>query len=453
MTKSKWLNSLLHALKRRTEQIITRISSNPLFMKITAKVKKNRTLRLLALVEQEQLRMGIEGVLNHKLRSLLTTLGIIFGVAAVISMLAIGEGARRKTLSQIQSLGLQNIIIERQELSDDESNEQDAVDLNFGDVQAVKKIISSAQAVVPVIERDFTASYKSRSEDIVLTGTLPEYFRLMNLKTADGGYFSMMDNESYQRVCILGPDAARALFLVENSLGKMIKIGSIWFRVVGVLQHQPVSTAGTKQVDLNNHIFAPINTVNIRFDRAVDESELEQIIVQLKKDSPVIEISQIIDQILMRRHNNIRNFNLIVPEQLLRQSEETQRIFNIVMGAIAGISLLVGGIGIMNIMLASVLERTREIGIRRSMGATKKNIMQQFLIEAVILSLLGGLIGIFIGYALAMGITLFSEWETAVSLWSVILSFGVSSGVGVLFGYYPAKKAAELNPIDALRYE
>ncbi len=453
MTKSKWLNSLIHTLKKRTEQILTRISGSPLLIKITAKAKKNRTLRLLAFVEQEQLRMGIEGVLNHKLRSLLTTLGIIFGVAAVISMLAIGEGARRKTLSQIQSLGLQNIIIEQQELSDDESNEQDAVDLNFGDVQAVKKIISSAQAVVPVIERDFTASYKSRSEDIVLTGTLPEYFRLMNLKTAAGGYFSMMDNEGYQRVCVLGSDAARELFLIESPLGKMIKIGSIWFRVVGALQHQPVSTAGTKQVDLNNHIFAPINTVNIRFDRAVDESELEQIIVQLKKDSPVIEISQIIDQILMRRHNNIRNFNLIVPEQLLRQSEETQRIFNIVMGAIAGISLLVGGIGIMNIMLASVLERTREIGIRRSMGATKKNIMQQFLIEAVILSLLGGLIGIFIGYALAMGITLFSEWETAVSLWSVILSFGVSSGVGVLFGYYPAKKAAELNPIDALRYE
>lgn len=453
MTESKWLNSLIHTLKKRTEQILTRISGSPLFIKIMAKAKKNRTLRLLALVEQEQLRMGIEGVLNHKLRSLLTTLGIIFGVAAVISMLAIGEGARRKTLSQIQSLGLQNIIIEQQELSDDESNEQDAVDLNFGDVQAVKKIISSAQAVVPVIERDFTASYKSRSEDIVLTGTLPEYFRLMNLKTAAGGYFSMMDNKGYQRVCVLGSDASRELFLVESPLDKMIKIGSIWFRVVGALQHQPVSTAGTKQVDLNNHIFAPINTVNIRFDRAVDESELEQIIVQLKKDSPVIEISQIIDQILTRRHNNIRNFNLIVPEQLLRQSEETQRIFNIVMGAIAGISLLVGGIGIMNIMLASVLERTREIGIRRSMGATKKNIMQQFLIEAVILSLLGGLIGIFIGYALAMGITLFSEWETAVSLWSVILSFGVSSGVGVLFGYYPAKKAAELNPIDALRYE
>ncbi|MCD4691964.1 MAG: ABC transporter permease [Calditrichales bacterium] len=158
MTKSKWLNSLIHTLKKRTEQILTRINGSPLFIKIMAKAKKNRTLRLLAFVEQEQLRMGIEGVLNHKLRSLLTTLGIIFGVAAVISMLAIGEGARRKTLSQIQSLGLQNIIIEQQELSDDESNEQDAVDLNFGDMQAVKKIISSPQAVVPVIERDFTAS-------------------------------------------------------------------------------------------------------------------------------------------------------------------------------------------------------------------------------------------------------------------------------------------------------
>lgn len=417
-------------------------------------ISSHRALRWLLLVEEEQFRIGMEGIVAHKLRSSLTMLGIIFGVAAVISMLAIGEGARRKTLSQIQSLGLQNIIVQQQELSGEEDEELlEQKMLNFGDVEALKTIVPVADAVVPVIEREYEAVYQTQTADIRLTGTVPDFFRLMNLQIRKGGYFSNMDNNAYQRVCILGSDIARELFLVEDPLNKMIKIGTVWFRVIGVLQHQPVSVAGTQKVDLNSNVFAPIKSVNIRFDRDVTEGILEQIVVQVREGSPIVATSELIDQILYRRHNNVKNYALIVPERLLQQSEETQRIFNIVMGAIAGISLLVGGIGIMNIMLASVLERTREIGVRRSLGATQKDIMQQFLIESVLLSLLGGIIGIMLGYGLALGITLYSDWETAVSIWAVALSFGVSSGVGVVFGYFPAKKAAELNPIEALRYE
>lgn len=416
-------------------------------------LNKRAMLRRFLLVDEEVLRISFEGLLTHKLRSLLTMLGIIFGVAAVISMLAIGEGARRKALSQIQSLGLQNVIIQQQVISDEVEEKQEQIKLNSGDIEALQKIVSDADRIVPVIERKLSASYQHRQQDVTLTGVTPDYFEVMHLHVEHGGYFSHLDNQHHQRVCILGASAAKVLFLVENPLGKMIKTGSVWLRVVGVLSYNPVSTAGAQEVDLNGHIFAPINSVNIRFNRAKGESELEQIIVRLKENSAVYSISQAIDNILLRRHNFQRNYNLIVPEQLLRQSEATQRIFNIVMGTIAGISLLVGGIGIMNIMLASVLERTREIGIRRSIGATLKDIMSQFLMEAVAISLVGGIIGIFLGYLFTLGVTFFSDWETAVSLWSVILSFGVSSSVGVAFGYYPAKQAALLNPIDALRYE
>jgi len=419
---------------------------------IVDQILQNRLLSRFTFLNEEQLRISIEGVLNHKLRSLLTILGIIFGVAAVISMLAIGEGARRKTMSQIQSLGLQNIIVQQEETDTGDDDKGQNL-LSLADVEAIAAIVPNINNIAPVVEREYDATYKSRVSEIVLTGTYPEYLSLMNLKVSSGGIFSTFDNKTYQRVCVLGAQAAKELFLVESPLGKKIKINGIWFTVIGVLQYQPKSIAGTKEVDLNSNIFAPIKSVNIRFDREEGESQLEQIVLQLENEAPVVATSNLVDQILYRRHNQVKNYSMIVPEQLLQQSEETQKIFNIVMGAIAGISLLVGGIGIMNIMLASVLERTREIGIRRSLGATRKDVLNQFLTEALILSLLGGLIGIVVGYTLAIGITFYSDWDTAVSAWSVIISFGVSSGVGIVFGYYPAKQAAGLNPIEALRYE
>jgi len=378
-------------------------------------------------------------------------LGIIFGVAAVISMLAIGEGARRKTLSQIKQLGLNNVIVKN--VADEESDETSANLLAYADAVAIRDILPTARRVVAVIEREYEANYQTRFEDITLTATEPAYFGLMNLPLDKGGYFSGWQNAHHDRVCVLGAEAALALFQIEEPLAKALKINGIWFTVVGVLDYQPISVAGNTEVNLNNHIFVPLQTIRLRFFQSRKEAEIDQIVVEISESRFVVPSAEFIDQIIFRRHGEERNYDLIVPEQLLRQSEETQKIFNIVMGAIAGISLLVGGIGIMNIMLASVLERTREIGVRRAMGATQLDIRNQFLVEAMILSLLGGLIGILIGYGLTLGVRLYSDWETAVSLWSVILAFGVSSLVGILFGYYPAKNAARLDPIEALRYE
>jgi len=404
------------------------------------------------MLTSEQLRISLDGLRSHKLRSLLTMLGIIFGVAAVIAMLAIGEGARRKTLSQIQALGLQNIIIS-DTANPDEERENPSLRLNAGDVQAIQQILPTVSRVVPVFEQTMLANYKSRFIDLTVTATEPSYFELLQMTIQSGGFFSGIDNRLFQRVCVLGEEAAQALFVSENPIGQIIKIETLYFTVIGVLQRQPVSVAGSSELNLNNRIFVPLRTLQARSSLKTGTSEISQIIVAIREPGQVVSSADFIDQIIYRRHNQVRNYKLVVPEQLLRQSEETQKIFNIVMGAIAGISLLVGGIGIMNIMLASVLERTREIGVRRALGATRADIRNQFLTEAVILSLLGGLTGILIGYAMTLLVTLYSEWETAISVWSVVLAFGVSSAVGILFGYYPARNAALLDPIEALRYE
>jgi len=411
-----------------------------------------RFYRLINLITGDQFNISVQGLKEHKTRSFLTMLGIIFGVAAVISMLAIGEGARRKTLSQIQSLGLKNIIIQNKAETEN-SDKSSAFQLSLADRDAITSILPTVVRSAPVVEEKYEVSSANRFMEVTVTGTEPAYFQLLNLHLSRGAFFTERDNRFYQRVCVIGAEVAATLFPTENPLGKYLKIENHWFMVIGILYYQPVSVAGNTEVNQNTHVFIPVRTSIVRFTRGPQKSELDEIIVEINDSKYVVSSAGFIERILFRRHNKENNFKLIVPEQLLRQSEETQKIFNIVMGAIAGISLLVGGIGIMNIMLASVLERTREIGIRRSLGATKLDIRNQFLIEAIILSLVGGVIGILIGYGLTFIVTLYSDWETAVSLWSVILSFGVSSLVGILFGYYPAKKAAELNPIEALRYE
>ncbi len=413
--------------------------------------KLTKFSRELNLITGEQLNISIQGLKEHKTRSLLTMLGIIFGVAAVISMLAIGEGARRKTLSQIQSLGLNNIIID--DISKPEDVDKNTELLNTKDLTSILSVVPTIETGVPVLQEKMEANYKNRFEEIELIGTTSEYFNIVNLSLARGGFFSNIDNKLHNRVCVIGTETAKSLFLIENPIGKKIKINNIWFTVIGVLNYQPVSIAGNTEVNLNGYIFTPIKTIQTRFTRDPKKSELDQIIVRVKESPFVVSSSEFIDQLIFRHHNEYKNYKLLVPEQLLKQSEETQKVFNIVMGAIAGISLLVGGIGIMNIMLASILERTREIGLRRAIGATQHDIRNQFLIESSILSLLGGLIGIIIGYILTFGVTSFSDWETAVSLWSIVLSVGVSSIIGIIFGYFPASKAAELDPIEALRYE
>ncbi len=411
---------------------------------------QNKFIHFFFRVDEELLRIGLQGILEHKLRSFLTMLGIIFGVAAVIAMLAIGEGARRQTLSQIRALGLNNIIVQS---SDADGNLSDEGHILFTDLLVLPQIVPTIDALAPIIQYVTDAYYQTRSKTVPLTGTTPQFFELMNLKVEQGGLFTEWDDAHYQKVCVLGARVARDLFLTENPLGKLVKLGTVWFRVVGVLAHHPISTVGSQEVDYNRQIFVPLQTLYVRFDRPVKNSQLQQLVIRVPEEEHIITTAQFIEAVLARRHQNTKDFKMIVPEQLLRQSAETQRLFNIVMGTIAGISLLVGGIGIMNIMLASVLERTREIGIRRSLGATRRDILGQFLLEATLLSLIGGIVGILIGYLLSYGVTFLSEWETYVSWWSILLSVGVSAGVGILFGFFPARKAAELNPIEALRYE
>jgi putative ABC transport system permease protein len=418
---------------------------------INSLLYKSRLTRELKLITGEILKISIKGLQEHKTRTFLTMLGIIFGVASVISMLAIGEGARRKTLSQIQSLGLNNIIVQHDDAADDFS--KNSVFLNYQDLKGIKKVMPTVSNAVPVLQEELEVNYKKRFESVEVLGTEPNYFEIMSLNTNKGGYFSEFDNKMRNRVCLLGHDLLISLFGAEEPLGKQVRINNVWFTVVGILEYQPVSVAGNIEVNLNKQVFIPIQTMESRIDRDPTKSDLDQIILQVTNSEFVTPTANFVEQVLFRRHNQEQNYKLIVPEQLLKQSEETQRIFNIVMGAIAGISLLVGGIGIMNIMLASILERTKEIGLRRSLGATKLDIRNQFLVEAIIISLGGGVVGIVLGYVLTWGVTAFSDWETVVSLWSVFLSVGVSSLVGIVFGFFPAKKAAELDPIEALRYE
>jgi putative ABC transport system permease protein len=407
--------------------------------------------RELSLITGEIFKISVKGLQEHKTRTFLTMLGIIFGVASVISMLAIGEGARRKTLSQIESLGLNNIIVQQE--SETENFTKNSVGLGYPDLEGLKKVLPGMEKAVPVLQEELEVNFKKRFEKVTVIGTETDYFDIMNLRLQTGGYFSHHDNMVRNRSCVIGHDLLISLFGSEDPMGKQVRIDDVWFTVVGTLNYQPVSVAGNMEVNLNKRVFIPIKSMENRITRDPSKSDLDQIIIKVSNSDFVVTTSQFIEHVLLRRHNNEQNFKLIVPEQLLKQSEETQRIFNIVMGAIAGISLLVGGIGIMNIMLASILERTKEIGLRRSLGATKMDIRNQFLVEAIIISLGGGLVGIIFGYLLTFGVTAFSDWETVVSLWSVILSVGVSSLVGILFGFFPAKKAAELDPIEALRYE
>ncbi|MCD6375502.1 MAG: ABC transporter permease [Caldisericaceae bacterium] len=411
---------------------------------------ENKFLLRFFKIDEELLRIGLQGILEHKLRSFLTMLGIIFGVAAVIAMLAIGEGARRQTLAQIKALGLNNIIVQS---IDNEGKLSEEGNIKFTDLNALQKIVPTIDAVAPILQYELEVYYKTRSKSVELLGTTPTFFDLMGLRMAQGALFDEWDDQNYQKVCVLGNGVARDLFLTENPLGKLIKIGKVWFRIVGVLDYHPISTLGANEVDYNNKIYAPLQTVYVRFDRPYKDSRLQQMVIHVPDESKIVATAQFAESVLQRRHQDEKDFKMIVPELLLRQSAETQRLFNIVMGAIAGISLLVGGIGIMNIMLASVLERTREIGIRRSLGATRKDILGQFLLEAALLSLIGGMAGILVGYLLSYAVTFLSDWNTYVSWWSVLLSVGVSALVGILFGFFPARKAADLNPIDALRYE
>lgn len=408
----------------------------------------------------ELMRMGLEGLSQHRLRSILTMLGVIFGVAAVIAMLAIGEGAKREALEKFKALGVNNIIVRDKKLSDKELEEVRAKfsqGLAIADADAIRDIVPSATKVAPQVELEIDAKRNDKSVKTTLIG-VDNAFQTIFGSQPSAGTFLLPDHHKRElRVCVLGADAARELFPIDNPVGKQVKLNDQWFEVIGVMANKALFTETVGELaarNLNQDIYIPLASFLRRFSKTnVLASQIDQLTVQVTDSDRLLEASSVIRRILTRRHHNNQDFDIVVPYELLKQEEHERQIYNMVLGSIAAISLLVGGIGIMNIMLATVLERTREIGIRRALGAKQSEIMSQFLIEAVGLSLVGGIVGVLLGVSMALFIDAIAEFETVISPISVILAFGLSGAVGVLSGTFPARRAARVNPIEALRYE
>ncbi len=407
----------------------------------------------------EYVAAAINDLTRHKLRTLLTMLGMIFGVGAVISMLSIGAGAQAEALQVIDAMGLRNIIVREKPVEEDDlfTIREKSLGLTLRDVEGIHAVApeivkSSARKRVRV---DRMLSESGRSEGQVL-GVGRAYFDLMNFKLAGGTLFDATEEEHFHRVCVLGDRARQDLFAFLDPIGKAVKINDVWFTVVGTLAPRSLGKDTFQGVEIesgDNSVFIPVTTALKMFDQPHLSSELDEVVLQVAPGASIESNSVLVSTVLKEAHGGEPDFTLVVPEDLLDQSRRTRRIFNIVMGGIAGISMLVGGIGIMNIMLASVLERTREIGVRRAVGARQKDILSQFLSEAVMISLLGGLSGVMLGLGIAWIVSLVSEWNTVVTTFSIVLSFSFSVAVGLLFGTYPAMNAAGLNPIEALRHE
>lgn len=409
---------------------------------------------------RENLKTAMKGLSGHKLRTFLTMLGVIFGVAAVIAMVSIGAGAKQEAIRQIELMGMNSIYVKPKELHGDalrEAKRKSPDGLTIQDMASIEEICPLIEGVAAVREVDEEIRYRGRSPESNVVGTDPNYLPVTGSRLERGRFLTDADLTHYVRVCVIGSDIKRDLFAFDDPLRAQIQIGREWFTIVGVMEDKQISR-GASVIhirNLNRDVYIPVTTAEQRFmpDPEKAQRGLSEVAMQVVSSDKIREAANIVDGILNRRHNGVRDYELMIPEELLRQSQKTQRIFNIVMSAIAGISLLVGGIGIMNIMLANVTQRTREIGIRRAIGATQNDILGQFLIECLTISLLGGIMGIFVGVALGRLITFYAKWETIISMGAVILSFGVAGGTGVIFGIYPATKAAKLDPIEALRYQ
>jgi len=407
----------------------------------------------------ELLKVASISLTRHKLRTVLTMLGMIFGGAAVLSMLSIGAGAEQQALEVIKKMGIRNIIIQAKQFEPSELQviRQDSPGLSLRDIAALEKALPEGTVVTAkkLLKTFMLASTYGKTDSRVL-GVTSTYPVVNNLSVVEGSFFLPIDEIESSQVCVLGMTARRKLFGLNQAIGEQIKINQEWFTVIGILDDQMVEKEefqGVKLENPNNDIYIPLQTLLNKFERDPVENQLDEIIVQIPEDAPLRENAVLISGLIGSTHRQIDDFSLVVPEKLLEQNRQTQRIFNIVMGAIASISLLVGGIGIMNIMLASVLERTNEIGLRRALGARQRDISRQFLLEAISISLSGALLGISLGYGISQLVASYSGWATIVTPFSVMLGVGVSASVGIVFGIYPARQAAKISPIEALRYE
>ena len=422
---------------------------------------------------RRSVRLGLKSLWLHRLRSLLTVLGIVFGVCSVIAMLAIGEGASFAAQELIKNLGSQNIILqskkppEEQKVSDKGSQSYVLqYGLTYGDIQRFRSTIPGVTVVVPGrIMREYVWNISHRV-DCEIMGTVPWYPQMRNHRVARGRFFSEADMDNKANVCVIGAEMVNALFPLDSPLGRDVRVGGDYYRVIGVMEPRgkgvnvDEAEDGTQQAA--NRMFIPLETAKTRYGEVLvkqrsgsfeaERIQLHEVTVKVDKLEDVVPVSEAIKQAMERNHKK-KDYEIIVPLEKLRQHERTKQIFNIVLGSIAAISLIVGGIGIMNIMLASVTERTREIGIRRALGAKRRDIITQFLVETVMLSGVGGIIGVLLGVTIPWFVTHFAGMKTIVTLWSPIVAFSISALVGVVFGIYPALRAAQMDPVEALRHE
>jgi putative ABC transport system permease protein len=409
---------------------------------------------------EENIRVAIYGLRDHKFRSFLTMLGIIFGTASVIAMISIGEGAKEQAMAKYQDLGVSNIIIRDKDLTDQDLEQariKFSQGLSLDDTRAITEIVPGVNGIAPQSEAKLEAMYGDKSSKATVIGVTPGVTKILNYRMAKGKFIDQDHYDRNLKVCVLGASISRELFSYEDPMGKNIKLGDQWFEVAGVLQTKALFTETVGELaarDLNNDVYIPLSTFGKRIPKAnILTSELKQVTVRLESSERLIESAAIIRSIISRRHFNNDDFSIVIPYELMEQEKKESRIYNLLLASIAAISLIVGGIGIMNIMLASVMERTQEIGIRRAVGGRKSDIMGQFVTEAMAMSITGGLIGVFLGIILSFGIALFTEVNTSLTLYSIFIAFSFSVVVGITFGYLPAKRAAELKPIESIRHE
>lgn len=450
------------------------------------------------------LYIAIGAVLTNKIRSLLTALGIIFGVAAVIAMLAIGNGAQQEILAQIKLVGVNNIVIkpiieqEEEKIAESPGGKKEKKKFSPGltvrDVNSISQTIPGITRLSPEIILNTYVIRNGVRRSAKLVGVDPQYFEIFNFDLYEGKHFNDEQLKIGAPVCVVGSGIKAKFFPTEDPIGKTIKVGPHWLTIIGVLKERLVSKNSISKLgirDFNMDIYSPLQTVLVRYrnrdvisaealrkeaqksggmvviiggGNAEEESEdqqaesknyhqLDRLVIQVDETERLQSTAEIISRMLTRRHYEVVDFEIEIPELLLKQQQRTNDIFNYVLGAIAGISLLVGGIGIMNIMLASVLERIKEIGLRLSIGAQKSDVVQQFLFEAVMISVSGGLIGVVLGVTLAHLVSMFAGIPTIISFTSILLSFGVAATVGLIFGIAPARRAASQDPITSLRHE
>jgi len=433
---------------------------------------------------QRNIKLALDGINQNKLRAFLTALGIIFGVFAVVAMLAIGNGAKKSILDQLKIIGTNNIVINSippdptEEVEEEDRSKEEkksySPGLTLKDVEAIKNIVPDIENISYETGSDTKIFFENNSLKSKCQAVNNDFFEINNLQLYKGSFFTDHHSKNGSRVCVLGANAASRLFLGKNPIGEQVKANNVIFTVIGVLKRRMISKDALAKLDINNYsnnIFIPMETFKLRVDNKIrigredvkrsndDETDiqnyhqLEKVVVKVKDAAKMETSAALISRLLLRRHNDQADFEVKVPELLIKQQQNTQETLNFILAVIAGISLLVGGIGIMNIMLASVLERIKEIGLRRSIGATETDIIYQFLLEAVCISLAGGIIGVVLGIGGAKFIARYADIVTEISFTSILVSFVIAVGIGIIFGIMPARKAAKLDPIAALRTE